>query len=240
MKKNYLYILFLICIIYACSNKDDPVLKPKYDKGDTLVYIPFNHSFQDQSKWSNPVAIKGNLNYLTGINKQPENAGFFNHSACLQLDFDAQDSMEISFWFAPFRLSKGASIIDCLDNLLSVYISDVNTGYIDAYSAATYTLSAGIKGNEDLNVNADLEAKPYPTDTTFFDDHTVWHHVQIFMGANSNPLLVLNSQSIGEISTIMNPVAKTDRITVTIGAEKPGKNYFCGKIDEFIIRNLKE
>ncbi len=237
MKKFcYLFSLLLICSFFSCSNEDEQELKPQYSKGDTLVYIPFNQSFQDKSKYNNPVVEYGTLNYLSGIKKQPLSAGFFNHSACLQLEFNARDSMEISFWFAPFRLSMDAPIIDCLDHLFSVYVSDVSTEYVDAYSAATYTLSVGSRNGNDLNT--DLQAKPYPLDTAFFDENAVWHQVQLITGANSEPVLILNSYKIGEINTGIHPVANMDRINVTIGAEENGENYFCGKIDEFIIRKL--
>jgi hypothetical protein len=143
--------------------------------------------------------------------------------------------MKISFWFAPFRLSKGASILDCLDNLFSVYVSEVNTEYVDAYSAATYTLSVGNRNGTDIDI--DLQAKPYPVDTAFFDKHTEWHQLQLFIGENSCRL-VLNSQPLGEIHPGINPFTNKSRLLMTIGSGGPGGHSFCGKIDEFIIQKL--
>lgn len=235
-KSNYLFSLVLIYTIFSCSREYQLESEPAYNKGDTLIYISFNQSFKDQSKWNNTIVVNGKPDYAIGINDQPGNAGFFNHGSSLQCEFDVPDSMRICFWFSPFRLSADAAILDCLDNLFSVYISDVNTEYIDAYSAATYTLSVGSRNGNDAEI--DLQAKPYPLDTSFFDEHTVWHHVQLISGANSQPVLFLNSQQVGEARPGVNPFANTDRISVTIGAEKSGEKYFCGKIDEFIIQKL--
>jgi hypothetical protein len=126
--------------------------------------------------------------------------------------------------------------MDCIENAFSVYVSDVNSEYIDAYSAATYTLSLGNMDDNDLDI--DLQAKPYPTDTAFFNQHTEWHQLQLFVGRNSYPSVMLNSQPIGEIYSFINPFENKTMLNIRLGGEGPEGKSFCGKVDEFIIQNL--
>jgi len=251
IRKSNVYAIFIILgVVIGCSeektienelpnqgpSKDEVPQDDKYDKKDTLVYLSFNGHTLDKSLYEHEVTIDGETSFVYNRDSIPNSAAFFDGNTSLSLQIKAHDTIEFDFWFAPYVIAKGQSIMDYMEGLFSIGISDIDTSYVNSFGSATYMISAISNFPEKETRN--FELRPYPQEFDEFDlSSSVWKHVQIKIGQGINPILYINGFRVGQFDNEL-PLSMDRSAVIVIGADHETNNFFHGKIDDFVIRNF--
>jgi len=231
---DLIFIPFFLTFLVLTNCTENPSPETNYLENDTLVYLSFNNSTSDQSRYEHNVNVNGSISYLKGQDGKDHSAGFFDGSNYLSLELESHKSLEFDFWFSPYRLKQGMGIMDYMNGMFSIRISELDTTYVDAYGAATYKIQAShsVAGE----ISKTYEVKPYPYELTYFDDFASWKHIQIFIKEGAKPILYINGFKAGEMAMKL-PSSSYEKANILIGCDKNTSNHFKGKIDEFVIRN---
>jgi hypothetical protein len=239
-KKSILTVIILLVFAIGCTDDNKPKNEgpgdESYGKNDTLVYLTFDGDLLDKSIYEHEIDVQGEPSYVYNRDSSVNSAAFFDGQTSLSFQLDAHDTIEFDFWFAPFIIAKGQSIMDYMDGLFSISISDIDTSYVNSFGAATYMVSATSDYPE--KVTRKFELRPYPREFDEFDLASfTWKHVQIMVGQGIKPTLYINDFKVGEFDNELQ--LSGDRTAViVIGANHETNHFFHGKIDDFVIRNF--
>ncbi len=222
-----------ILVLNCCTKETERI--PGYKENDTIVYLRFDGSINDESTYHHQIKTEGEVEFMIDKDGSENGAAFFDgKTTYLSFELQQHEQLEFDFWFSPYRIIEGVTVLDYMDGIFSVTISDIDTTYVDAYSAATFAISA--VHHTAGEVSRHFEYRPYPMDLVSFDENSKWKHVKIFFGNNSKPVLYINGFEVGYMDIDI-PSFSAENATILIGTDIKKQNFFHGKVDELIIRN---